>query len=428
MSRHKRDIAAGTAVIFFRVRKNSFSLSLRQQENGSKNPVCHDNGIGTNVGEVPLIVEGNLSLLRKYWQSEIVAERLYGFLAARCDDAEHKEIIAKIGRMEQGHATVWSRIAEKSHGATFEVTLSLRLKILSGKLLSIILPFTIFIHYMEHEERNAILEYSKLLDAYKHDEDTRKIIINIIRQEIAHEWQMMEQVADKESYIAKTREAMDAMTVGIIETLGVVIGLLAAQASTLTIGLTGLIAAIGGLIAIMSTSYVTSKAASDLHEGRTREIHIKRDINPAVLKRELEKDLVGKGIGSETVKEIMGIIGDDTSILSNLVKSMKSLGEAGEPKEAIKTAGLFFIIGAVPILIPFFVGVMGNLAPFIPAVTAFVVAVFTISTAGFFVAVLSGKKIFMKIVHNIFVILGTCAVTYGVGLAARILLGIDVVH
>jgi VIT1/CCC1 family predicted Fe2+/Mn2+ transporter len=55
-------------------------------------------------------------------------------------------------------------------------------------------------------------------------------------------------------------------------------------------------------------------------------------------------------------------------------------------------------------------------------------AVLTISTAGFFVAVLSGKKIFMKIAHNIFVIIGTCAITYGVGLAARLLLGIDVVH
>jgi VIT1/CCC1 family predicted Fe2+/Mn2+ transporter len=367
-------------------------------------------------------------LLRKYWQSEIVADRLYGFLAARCRDTESREIIGKIGRMEQGHATVWSRTAEKSHGAKFEVTFSLRLKILLGKLLSIILPFTIFIHYMEHEERNAILEYSQLLDAYKHDEDTRKIIIHIIRQEIAHEWQMMEQIADKETYIAKTREAMDAMTVGIIETLGVVIGLLAAHASTLTIGLTGLIAALGGLIAIMSTSYVTSKAAFDLQEGLTREIHVKRDINPAVLKQELEKALVGKGIGSETVKDIMGIIGDDTTVLSNLVKSMKSLGDVGEPKEAIKTAGLFFIFGALPILIPFFVGVMGNLAPFIPAVTAFMVAIFTISTAGFFIAVLSGKKIFMKIAHNIFVIMGTCAVTYGVGLAARILLGIDVVH
>ncbi|HEX9157001.1 MAG TPA: ferritin family protein, partial [Syntrophales bacterium] len=211
--------------------------------------------------KVLMTVEGNLPLLRKYWQSEIVAERLYSFLAARCDDAEHKEIIAKIGRMEQGHATVWNRLAEKAHGVSYDVSLTLRLKIFFGKLLSVVLPFTIFIHYMEHEERNAIFEYSKLLDAYKHDEDTRKTITNIIRQEIAHEWQMMEQVADKESYIAKTREALDAMTVGIIETLGLVIGLLAAHASTLTIGLTGLIAAIGGLIAIMSTSYVTSKAA-----------------------------------------------------------------------------------------------------------------------------------------------------------------------
>ncbi len=255
---------------------------------------------------------------------------------------ERRELIARIGRMEQGHATVWSRLAAKSQGVSFGPSLSLRLKILLGKLLSLILPFTIFVHYMEHEERNAILEYSKVLDAYEHDEDTRKIIINIIRQEIAHEWQMMEQIADRESYIAKIREAMDAMTVGIIETLGLVIGLLAAHASTLTIGLTGLIAALGGLIAIMSTSYVTSKATSDLHEGRTREIHVKRDINPAVLKQELEKALLGNGIRIETVREIMGIIGDDTTILSNLVKSLKMAGETSEPKDAIKTSGLFF--------------------------------------------------------------------------------------
>ncbi len=375
-----------------------------------------------------MTTEGNLSLLRKYWQSEIVADRLYGFLAARCNDAARKEIIAKIGRMERGHATVWSRIAEKSHDTRFEATFSLRLKILLKRLLSAVLPFTIFIHYMEHEERNAILEYARLLEPYEHDEDTRKTIINIIRQEIAHEWQMMEQIADKEAYIAKTREAMDAMTVGIIETLGVVIGLLAAHASTLTIGLTGLIACMGGLMAIMSTSYVTSKASLDLHEGRTREIHVKRDVNPAVLKRELEKTLVEKGIRVETVKEILEIVGNDPSILSNLVKSMKSLGESGEPKEAIKIAGLFFTLGAAPILIPFLVAVTGDLAPVVPAVTAFVLAVFTISTAGFFVAVLSGKKILAKIAHNIAIIMGTCAVTYGVGLAARVLLGIDVVH
>ena len=373
-------------------------------------------------------MEGNLSLLYKYWQSEIIADHLYGFLAARCDDVERKESIRKIGKMEQGHAAVWNKIAAKSHGVTFHVSPLLQLKILAGKLLSLILPFTIFIHYMEHGERSAILEYSKLLEAYRHDEETRTIITNIIRQEITHEWQMMEQVANKESYIAKTREAMDAMTVGIIEVLGVVIGLLAAHASTLRIGLTGFIAAIGGLIAIMSVSYVSSRANCDLHEGKTREIHVKKEINPAVLKRELEKAFVDKGVGSESVKDIMGIIGDDASILFNLVSAIKMAGKAGEPGEAIKTSGLFFIIGAAPILIPFFIGAFGHLTPFIPAMIAFILAVIAISMTGFFVAVLSGKKILMKIIHNIFVILGTCVVTYAVGFAARILLGINVVR
>ena len=372
--------------------------------------------------------ERNLSLLHKFWQSEIIANRLYSFLAAQCKDNERKEMILRIGKMEQGHATVWNGIATKSHGVSFRITLLLRAKILSAKLLSLILPFTIFIHYMEHQERNAILDYSKVLEAYKDDEQTRSIIINMIRQEIGHEWHMMEQIADKESYIAKTREALDAMTVGIIETVGLVIGLLAAHSSTRTIGLTGLIATIGGAIAVISISYVSSKATYDLHEGRTREIHVKREINPAVLKRELELVLIEKGVGSEIVKAIMGIIGDDTTLLSSLLKSIKLAGEVGVPKEAIKTTGLFFIIGALPILLPFFAGQAWDSDPWIPAVVAFFLAILTISGAGFFVAVLSAKKILVKITHSISVIMGTCVVTYLVGLAARIFFGIEAAH
>lgn len=372
--------------------------------------------------------ERNPSLLYKFWQSEIIANRLYSFLAAQCKDNERKEIILRIGKMEQGHATVWDGIAMKSHGVSFRITLPLRAKILSAKLLSFILPFTIFIHYMEHQERNAILDYSKVLEAYKDDEQTRSIIINMIRQEIGHEWSMMEQIADKEFYIAKTREALDAMTAGIIETVGLVIGLLAAHSSTRTIGLTGLIATIGGTIAVISVSYVSAKATYDLHEGRTREIHVKREINPAVLKRELELALIENGVGSEVVKAMMGMIGDDTALLSNLLKSIKLVGEVGVPKEAIKTTGLFFIIGALPILLPFFVGQAWNSGPWIPAMVAFFLAILTISGAGFFVAVLSAKKILVRIAHNISVIMGTCVVTYLVGLAARIFFGIEAPH
>ena len=372
--------------------------------------------------------ERNPSLLHKFWKSEIIADRLYSFLATQCKDNERKEIILKIGKMEQGHASVWNEIATKSHGVSFRIALLLRARILSAKLLSLILPFTIFIHYMEHHERNAILDYSKLLEAYKDDEETRSIIIHMIRQEIGHEWHMMEQIADKESYIAKTREALDAMTVGIIETVGLVIGLLAAHASTRTIGLTGLIATLGGAIALMSISYVSSTAAYDLHEGRTREIHVKKELSPAVLKRELELVLIEKGVGSETVKAMMGVLGDDTTLLSNLLRSIKLEKEVSIPKEAIKTTGLFFIIGALPILLPFFIGQVWGSDPWIPAMVAFFLAILTISGAGFFVAVLSAKRILLTITHSISIIMGTCIATYLVGLAARIFFGIEAAH
>ena len=63
--------------------------------------------------------ERNLSLLHKFWQSEMIANRLYSFLASQCKDNERKEIILRIGKMEQGHATVWNGIATKSHGISF---------------------------------------------------------------------------------------------------------------------------------------------------------------------------------------------------------------------------------------------------------------------------------------------------------------------
>ncbi|HYA15621.1 MAG TPA: demethoxyubiquinone hydroxylase family protein [Syntrophales bacterium] len=367
--------------------------------------------------------EQTLNLLRIFWSSEIVADSLYSSLAARYSDDKMKKSIIHIGEMEQGHAHVWNKIAKDVHGVSFHFSVFLKIKIILMKLLSFIMPLTIFIQYMEHEERKAILEYSKLLATFKDDKRIREIITNIIKQEISHEWHMMEQIANKESYIVKFKEAIPGMTTGIIETLGLVIGLLAAHTTTLMIGLTGTIAMISGTIAMMSISYISSKGHHDLHEGRIKELSIKKEVDPAVLRAELENTLVDKGISSETVRLMIDIVGTDAVALSNLVKIFKIAGEALSPKESVKTTGIFFIVGTLPIIVPFFAGVLWGLGPLIPAVVAFALAIVTISIAGLFTAVLSGKRISTKVMHNISIIVGTCALTYLVGLAARIFFG-----
>jgi VIT1/CCC1 family predicted Fe2+/Mn2+ transporter len=40
-------------------------------------------------------------------------------------------------------------------------------------------------------------------------------------------------------------------------------------------------------------------------------------------------------------------------------------------------------------------------------------------------AVLSGRNISTSIMHNLFIIMGTCVLTYAIGLAARFVLGIQ---
>jgi len=369
-----------------------------------------------------------LGMLRTFWKSEIVAEQLYHFMAGRHPDANKKETIIKIKKMERSHAAIWSDISLRTHGVSFQVSVLLKLEILLMKLIYFVIPFTIFVHYMEHNERNAILEYAELLELYATDERTRKQIINVIRQEIGHEWYMMEQVANKSTYVSKAKEAIHGMTAGIIETLALVIGLLAVHASSRIIGLTGLISTIAGAVAIVTISYLSAKGHHDLYEGRVRELSIKKDVHPMTLRQELEGLFAEKGIDADTVKDLMNVIGDDVHALSNLIQSLKIAEEAIVPREAVQTTITFFVIGALPILIPFFAGIMWNAQPFVPAVIAFTLAIVIVSIAGLFIAVLSGKKISTKVIHNILIIVGACSTTYVIGLMARLFLGIEAGH
>jgi rubrerythrin len=128
-----------------------------------------------------------LTLLKTFWSSEIIAEKLYGFLAANYDGTDQKRDILAIGAMEQNHADAWGKIAKDLHGTPSPISLVIRFKIVLLRLLSLILPLTIFIHYLEHDEKKAILDYAGLLEIYKHQEETRAIIANIIMEEIGHQ-------------------------------------------------------------------------------------------------------------------------------------------------------------------------------------------------------------------------------------------------
>jgi hypothetical protein len=119
-----------------------------------------------------------IGILQTFWKSEIIADQLYQFISKRYQDTDKKNTIIKIGKMERAHASVWNSIAHQNHQVTFHESVLLKFEIFSMKLFSFIIPLTIFIHYMEHRERKAILEYAKLLENYKDNEKVKKQITN----------------------------------------------------------------------------------------------------------------------------------------------------------------------------------------------------------------------------------------------------------
>lgn len=370
----------------------------------------------------------SLKSVKSFWKWELITAKLYGYLADRYSNATEKNTILKLRKMELGHAQIWNKIADSAYSISFEQTILIKFQIYMSKLFALILPLTMFIHYLEHQERQAILQYSFFLESYKENEKVTKMIINVIKEEIGHEWQLMEQLADKTEYIIKAKEAIHGLTAGILETLGLVIGLLAVQTTTSIIGLSGLLAGTGGLIAIITISYVSAKGHYDLHEGKAKELSVKTELHPASLNQELKNALVKQGIGPVTAKNIISAIKDNTAVLSQMVQTIKTGVFAVAPREAAVTTSLFFIIGTLPVLIPFFIGVFWDSGPLIPAVFAFAFAVIIISVSGLFIGVLSGQKITSKIIYNILIIAGTCTATYLIGLAARLLFGIEAGH
>ena len=168
--------------------------------------------------------------------------------------------------------TCGTRLQQTSMVFHFQVSLLIKSKIALLKLLSLVLPLTIFIHYLEHREKKAILDYAGLLEIYRDDEKTRTIITNVIMQEIrpsmAHDGTDCGQaIVYREGQGSNTGDdGRHHRNTGTGHWFA------RGPCKHLSDRTDGLIAMIGGVIAEMSVSYISSKGHHDLNEGGNKEL------------------------------------------------------------------------------------------------------------------------------------------------------------
>lgn len=364
-------------------------------------------------------------LVKDFWADEIIATDLYKFLSKKASK-EKAELFKKISEMEKGHAVIWNKISEKAFSKTFKIGVGIKIKTFFMKLLALILPLTFMIYYLELDERKAIINYSKLLSAFKDEVHIYNMIEGVIKDEIDHEARLVDLLLGETSYLSKAKDAIYGMTDSLVEILALVIGLAGIIYNPILIGLAGLISSIGGTFSMTSGAFLSTKSQNDIYEGRVKEIDVKELVSLDSLKVDLKSALIEKGVDSSVSEGIVKIIGDDKKALTNLVKSLSIEETLTNPKDAAITTGTYYILGALPAIIPFFLALTLPISSITAAIIAIICAAIVSFFSGIFTAVLSGMNIKRKAIENVLIILGSAIATYFIGSLARIFLGIEV--
>ena len=177
------------------------------------------------------------------WESYVI----YSYLAATEKDPKKAEQLKRIAEQERRHFEFWKRLVDCE-----PPKVSLRKVRLLKKLFGV----HFLLKLMEKSEEKAILCYKRLLQEVK-DEELRREIEEILRDEMEHEKELIEGVEDIRvkymGYIAL------GLADAVVEITGVHTGFLGATANTILAGLAGIIVGFSASLSMSGAAYLQAK-------------------------------------------------------------------------------------------------------------------------------------------------------------------------
>ncbi|NHK31713.1 MAG: hypothetical protein FK730_10200 [Asgard group archaeon] len=365
------------------------------------------------------------SQLKSFWKDELIANETYSFISKKVKP-DKKELFHEISKMEKGHSEIWKKISQDEGFKPFKKTFAIRLHIFILKLLSLFIPLPIMVNYLEHQEKRAIFNYSLLLERYKDNTKNYNLINHVIRDEILHETHMIEVILDKMSYLNRTRQAIQGFTLAIMKVFALLLGFLVIfPDNPLTVLITGVITVISGSFVTFASTFISSRGHKEIKDSYDEQITIKEEVHPEALQIDLKNSLLERGIQQKTIDDILSIIGDDYSILSNLVRSIRIEKTGVPPLTSALITGIYFLIGGLPVIFPFIFPI------FFPTFTILYAAIISASIAfiltfiaGIIIGIMSGKYIFIKAFEKVLIIIVASSLMYLIGFLISLIPGI----
>ncbi len=367
-------------------------------------------------------VEEVIRLAKTLYRDEVETSTIYEELARRVRDKRVAAKLRELAAIERGHAKFWEEFLRKRGVKLgFEgLSLRLRLKILALRLLG----FSLTLKLLEMGEDEAVKAYSELLDHPGLSEEERKALRKILEDELVHEEEFEEEESRLKDFLMHVRDAVLGMNDGLVEILSVSAGLAGAYGNPTPVALGGAIVGISGALSMAVGTYVSVKAQKEVKEGTLARIRLAAKYAAETLAKRVHEYMVKKGHSEETAE----VIARETARNPELLGSVLAEEEYGIREETLenpKVAGLytgtFYVIGAFLPLTPYFLGLPITYA----LISSFIIAGLMLGISGSIIAISSGLHSAKKATELIVSGLGSATVTYLIGLAASLLLGIS---
>ncbi|MEL9908515.1 MAG: VIT1/CCC1 transporter family protein [Desulfurococcus sp.] len=275
---------------------------------------------------------------------EVLSAELYRFMAKTTGN----KVFENLALIEEKHAGILSRIMREKGLGTPSISLSARLRARWLKLLSRLFGYRFLMLLMERSEVDAVVGYWGLLNdplMQNHRDD----IAELLRDEVIHEVELYEAIHGYKIRVENMKDAVYGMIDALIEIEAGVIGI-AMATEPLVAGIAGLISSIAGSLSMSVGAYLSTKSENNASESSRLVDQVMSSVDMDVFIKKVEERLIGKGLSKGDVTLISKLVRENP-VLANLV--IEQDGSDTSPIGAAKSAGVFYILGALGPVLPF---------------------------------------------------------------------------
>ncbi len=321
---------------------------------------------------------------KKSLVDEIYTSAIYHSLSKLYGDTPLSKELSGLSEMEGEHSRFWMDFLEVRGVEASGYSIN-RVKVSILTVLYRLLGIGLTLKILEMGERRAITQYSMMLRSPEISDNEKKIINQILIDELEHEEEFERYEARYKFFINKVATIFTQMSGGLVTVLSVSVGIAGVYDEPLVVAVSGLIVGLTGALNTITGFYFFGRTQEKVKLGILDRIRNASESVPHVYEQKVVGYMRKRDISEETARVIAEEAREKnmlTRIIAEEEYGIKE-GALGDPVESAVYAGVFKVIGTVLPLIPFFLGIpIGTSIPISIVITLLMLAV-----TGFLVAI-----------------------------------------